>query len=102
MPSDSPRKKTSSAANRGKASITGITMDSSATTSAKAGTGTWTNEQKGQLFDHVCKVGETEWGSAVPGKTAQQVRTSYMCPRSRAGMGVADPAQSRAMEVGYF
>ena len=33
----------------------------------------WSRDQKSRLFNHVLKVGETDWKNAVPGKTSQQV-----------------------------
>ncbi|KAK6903673.1 hypothetical protein I203_107178 [Kwoniella mangroviensis CBS 8507] len=35
----------------------------------------WTKEQKRQLFYHVMKKGERDWGNAVDGKTGHQKNT---------------------------
>lgn len=85
MASTNTRKKTSSAGQSIKKEVVGIfpsrpASTASATTKSPASSSSagWSNAQKAQLFEHVCKVGETEWGLAVEGKTAQQASRSSL------------------------
>jgi hypothetical protein len=64
-----PKKKVSTTAPSVKREAVGSNINQPA---SPAGAG-WSNAQKGELFEHVCKIGETDWASAVAGKTAQQV-----------------------------